>query len=65
MGKQPKKQHVKDHLRKRRIDPATLPDDVIDALDEFSKEELDKVDDLGTALTDAEIDCDLKVSAVH
>ncbi len=66
MGKEPKQQHVKDHLKARKIDPMTLPDPVIDALDKFTKHELDKVDDLGTALTDAgSMDSSTKISAVH
>lgn len=66
MTKQPKQQHVKDHLKARKIDPESLTDAVIDALDAFTKPELDKVDDLGTALMDAgSVQPDTKISAVH
>ena len=49
MAKEPK-EHVKKHLEKRGIDPRTLTDAVIDALNAFSEDELDKVDKLGAAL---------------
>jgi hypothetical protein len=63
----PIKDHVKKHLEKRNIPESKLTDDVIDALNAFSKEELDvKVDDLGAALMDDEMLTDKqKISAVH
>jgi hypothetical protein len=61
----PPKDHVKKHLDKRGIDPATLSDSVIDALNAFTEEELKRVDDLGTALTSDPISPASKVSAVH
>lgn len=65
MPKQPK-DHVKKHLEKRNIDPATLPDPVIDALNAFDPNELNRVDDLGDALMDAgSLSPDTKISAVH
>jgi hypothetical protein len=57
---------VKEHLKNRGIDPATLDDDVIDKFNKFSKGELKKVDDLGAALMgDASVDNQTKISAVH
>jgi hypothetical protein len=65
MAKQPK-DHVKKHLEKRKIDPTTLPDPVMDALNAFTPDELMKVDNLGGALMDAgSLSPDMKISAVH
>jgi hypothetical protein len=64
MAHQPKDK-VKKHLEKRGIDPATLPDPVIDALNALENE-IDKVDTLGTTLMDAQNLSDhTKISAVH
>ena len=64
MAKQPTGK-VKKHLDKRGIDPATLPDPVIDALNAL-EDEIDKVDNLGTVLMDAQSLTDkTKISAVH
>ena len=64
MAKQPKDK-VKKHLDKRGIDPVTLPDPVIDALNAL-EDEIDKVDNLGTVLMDAQSLTDkTKISAVH
>jgi hypothetical protein len=64
MAKQPKDK-VKKHLDKRGIDPVTLPDPVIDALNAL-EDEIDKVDNLGTVLMDAQSLTDKsKISAVH
>jgi hypothetical protein len=64
MAKQPKEK-VKKHLEKRGIDPGTLPDPVIDALNAL-EDQIDKVDDLGKALMDAQSLTDkTKISAVH
>jgi hypothetical protein len=63
------KEDVKEHLRKRNIPESKLTDDVIDALNAFSKEELDqlnRVDKLGAALMDdGMLDDKQKISAVH
>jgi hypothetical protein len=65
MAKQPK-DHVKKHLNKQNVDPATLPDAVIDALNAFEEAELQLVDDLGQALQDAkQLPPDIKICAVH
>lgn len=65
MPKQPN-EHVKNHLKNRKIDPSTLPDPVIDALNAFPPGELAKVDDLGKTLMDAaSLSPDTKISAVH
>ena len=64
MPKQPKEK-VKKHLDKRGINPATLPDPVIDALNALEGE-IDQVDDLGKALMDAgSLSPETKISAVH
>jgi hypothetical protein len=63
------KEDVKEHLRKRNIPESKLTDEVIDALNVFSKEELDqlnRVDDLGAALmADDKLNDHQKISAVH
>jgi hypothetical protein len=64
MPKKPK-EHVKKHLDRRKIDPATLPDPVIDALNAFTPEELIKVDNLGEALMNAGAAVSNKISVVH
>ncbi len=65
MAKEPK-DYVREHLDKRGIDPATLPDDVIETFNAFSRGELKKADDLGAALMDAgSVDPQQKISAVH
>jgi hypothetical protein len=65
MPKEPK-EHVKKHLEKRGIPVSDLTDEVVDALDAFSKEELDRVDTLGDALmNDGMLDSNQKISAVH
>jgi hypothetical protein len=65
MPKEPK-EHVKKHLEKRGIPVSDLTDQVVDALDAFSKEELDRVDTLGDALmNDGMLDSNQKISAVH
>jgi hypothetical protein len=64
MAKKPK-DHVKQHLRKNGVDPDTLPDGVIDALNTFSDAELAKVDNLGAQLQAAPLSPATKISAVH
>ena len=63
------KEDVKEHLRKRDIPESKLTDEVIDALNAFSKEELNqlnRVDTLGDALMkDGMLDDKQKISAVH
>ena len=62
----PLKEHVKKHLEKRDIPDDKITDGVADALNAFSKEELDKVDTLGDALMDdGMLDSNQKISAVH
>ena len=63
----PLSHHAKRHLEKRRIPESKLTDDVVDALNAFSEEELDKVDSLGDALMsdDKMPDSNEKISAVH
>jgi hypothetical protein len=62
----PLKEHVKKHLEKRHIPESKLTDEVIDALNAFSKDELDRVDTLGDALMeDGMLDSNQKISAVH
>jgi len=65
MAKQPK-DYVKKHLSKNDVDPGTLPDGVIDALNAFSEEELKRVDNLGEQLEEAGgMTPGSKISAVH
>lgn len=57
---------VRDHLKERGIDPASLSDDVIEKFNVFGKGELKKLDNLGKALmADAPVDNPTKISAVH
>ena len=65
MAKKPK-DHVKKHLDDNGVDPTTLPDGVIDALNAFSETELQKVDNLGTQLENAKaMTPGSRVSVVH
>jgi hypothetical protein len=64
MAKEPK-DSVKQHLRKNGVDPASLPDGVIAALNAFPDEELTKLDNLGAQLESANIPPGKKISAVH
>jgi hypothetical protein len=60
------KEHVKKHLEKRGIPESKLTGDAKNALDAFSKEELDRVDALGEALmNDPMLDDKQRISAVH
>ena len=62
----PLKEHVKKHLEKRGIPESKLTEDAKNALDAFSKEELDRVDALGDALmNDPMLDDKQRISAVH
>jgi hypothetical protein len=62
----PLKDPAKKHLDKRHIPESKLTDAVVDALNAFSEEELQKVDDLGAALMDdGMLDSNQKISAVH
>ncbi len=62
----PLKEHVKKHLEKRDIPEDKITDEVADALNAFSKDELDRVDTLGDALmNDGMLDSNQKISAVH
>lgn len=64
MAKQPK-EHVKTHLRKNGVDPGDLPDDVIEALNAFSPQELKTLDRLGETLEEADLKPNVRISAVH
>jgi len=65
MAKEPK-EHVKKHLEKRGIPVSDCTDDVIVALNAFSDEELDTVDELGAALmADDKLNDHQRISAVH
>jgi hypothetical protein len=64
MAKQPK-DHVKEHLRAKGVDHADVPDDVIEVLNEFSDEELKRVDRLGETLAQAEMTHEMRMSMVH
>ena len=64
MAKQPK-DHVKAHLNAKGVDHADVPDDVIVVLNEFSVEELKRVDRLGETLEQAEMTHEMRISMVH
>ena len=67
MPKRPK-DYVKKHLEDRGVDPKTLSDAMIDALNAFSKKEYEEtklVDNLGAALTSDPLPPSQKISAVH
>jgi hypothetical protein len=60
------KEHAKKHIKDRDIPEDKLTDEVVDALNAFSDEELKRVDTLGDALMkDGMLDSNQKVSAVH
>jgi hypothetical protein len=62
----PLKEHVKKHLEKRDIPEDKITDGVADALNAFSKDELDLVDTLGdTLMKDGMLDDKQRISAVH
>ncbi|HEX3687354.1 MAG TPA: hypothetical protein VHU60_07195 [Gaiellaceae bacterium] len=62
----PLKEPAKKHIHDRHIPEDKLTDDVVDALNAFSDEELKKVDKLGDALMDdGMLDSNQKISAVH
>lgn len=65
MAKEPK-EHVKKHLKKNNVDAAILSQAVIDALNDFDEDELEKVDTLGEALmSDPGLSPDTRICAVH
>jgi hypothetical protein len=66
MAKEPKP-HVKNHLEKRGIPVSDCTDDVIEAFNAFSKQELDvMVDKLGeTLMADDKLNDHQRISAVH
>ena len=64
MPKQPK-DHVKAHLHTKCVDHADVPDDVIEVLNEFSVEELKRVDRLGQTLVQSEMTQEMRISMVH
>jgi hypothetical protein len=59
------KPHVKRHLQKNGVQPAELPDKVIEALNTFSEAELNKLDNLGDALEKGGVPPAKAISAVH
>jgi hypothetical protein len=63
----PLKEHVKKHLKDRDIPESKITDDVADAFNAFSEEELDvKVDKLGeTLMADDKLNDHQRISAVH
>jgi hypothetical protein len=65
MPEEQPKPHVKKHLDKQSVQWKDLKHETRKALNAFSEEELKKVDDLGTAFEEEELDIKLRVSAVH
>lgn len=65
-GPMPKqaKDHVKRHLEQNGVDPELLPDDIVDALNAFTPQELAKVEQLGAALS-ASGQVGNKIAVVH
>lgn len=58
-------QHVKHHLEKNGVDPNTLPDSVIDAMNDCSPDELNAMDKVGKSLEDANVPANKAITAVH
>jgi hypothetical protein len=58
-------QHVKHHLEKNGVDPSSLPDSVIDALNDCSPDELNAMERVGQSLIDTNVDSAMAVKAVH
>ncbi|HEY6149204.1 MAG TPA: hypothetical protein VIW19_01700 [Gaiellaceae bacterium] len=56
---------TKDHLDKNHVDPSSLPDAVIDAMNDCSDKELKAMDKVGKALTDTNVDLGKALKAVH
>lgn len=59
------KQHVKQHLHKRGVDPGELPDSVIETLNNCSPEELNAIDQVGKSLTESNVPPSKAITAVH
>jgi hypothetical protein len=58
-------QHVKHHLEKNGVDPSSLPDSVIDAMNDCSPDELNAMEKVGQSLIDTNVDSAMAVKAVH
>ena len=58
-------QHVKHHLEKNGVDPSSLPDSVIDAMNDCSPDELNAMDKVGKSLEDTDVEPRKAVMAVH
>jgi len=56
---------TKDHLDKNKVDPGSLPAEVIDAMNDCSDKELKAMDKVGKALTDKNVELGLALKAVH
>jgi hypothetical protein len=59
------KPHVKAHLDKRNVAWKDLKPKTRKALNEFSADEITKLDALGTALEDDKVPTNVRVTAVH
>jgi hypothetical protein len=64
-GKPAPKEHVAKHLRKRDVSPDDLPGEVITALNDCSEAELSAMDSVMTSMEDANLEPNLRISAVH
>jgi hypothetical protein len=58
-------QHTKHHLEKNGVDPSSLPDTVIDALNDCSPDELNAMDKVGASLEEANVPPGKAITAVH
>jgi hypothetical protein len=64
-GKPAPKDHVANHLRKRDVSADELPDGVIPALNDCSEAELSAMDSVMTSMEEANLEPNLRISAVH
>ena len=59
------KPHVKNHLEKNNVNPNHLPDHVIETLNSCSPGELQAMYKVGDSLQKANVEPNLRISAMH
>ena len=64
-GRPQPKEHVAKHLRKRDVSPYQLTEGFITALNDFSEDELNAMDNVMASMEDAKLEPNLRISAVH